>query len=110
LGRENENPELFYWLRERNSANAEVDFVWQSNREIIPIEVKSGKSGSLRSLHQFMYHKGGKRALRFDTNEPSNQVISHSIRTGTGSAEVEYDLISLPLYLAGETKRLLNSR
>ena len=47
------NPELHYWLREERSSNAEVDFVINSGKIVIPVEVKAGKSGTLKSLHQF---------------------------------------------------------
>ena len=43
--------ELFYWSREARSSNAEVDFLVVRNGRIVPVEVKSGPSGSLRSLH-----------------------------------------------------------
>jgi predicted AAA+ superfamily ATPase len=52
-----EVPELFYWLQDGKAGNAEVDFVISSGNTIIPIEVKAGKSGAIRSLHQFMYEK-----------------------------------------------------
>ena len=39
-----------YWLREGRANNAEVDFVQQLGPDIAPIEVKAGKSGSLKSL------------------------------------------------------------
>ncbi len=45
--------ELFYWHREARSSNAEVDFVVLKDGLIIPVEVKSGKNGRLRSL--FLY-------------------------------------------------------
>jgi uncharacterized protein len=45
---------LYYWHRESKSSNAEVDYVIQQNHNIIPIEVKSGATGRLRSLHLFM--------------------------------------------------------
>lgn len=48
------NRELTYWLREGRSANAEVDYVIALEGQIIPIEVKAGASGSMKSLHQFM--------------------------------------------------------
>ena len=43
--------QIFYWAREAKSSNAEVDYVVEIKNEIIPIEVKSGKHGSLKSLH-----------------------------------------------------------
>lgn len=42
---------IFYWSREARSSNAETDYLIEKEGEVIPIEVKSGKSGSLRSLH-----------------------------------------------------------
>jgi predicted AAA+ superfamily ATPase len=48
---------LYYWVREKISASAEIDYVEAINNHITPIEVKSGKSGSLKSLHQFLKEK-----------------------------------------------------
>lgn len=45
---------LFYWSREARGSSAEVDFLIEINGEIIPIEVKSGASGRLASLHLLM--------------------------------------------------------
>jgi predicted AAA+ superfamily ATPase len=43
--------ELYYWSRNAKSSNAEVDYLTVLKGEIYPIEVKSGPSGKLRSLH-----------------------------------------------------------
>jgi predicted AAA+ superfamily ATPase len=43
--------DLHYWSRQAKSSTAEVDFLIEKQNEIIPIEVKSGAGGSLRSLH-----------------------------------------------------------
>lgn len=43
--------DLYYWSRDAKSSNAEVDFLIVTNSSILPIEVKSGKGGSLKSLH-----------------------------------------------------------
>ena len=43
--------ELFYWARESRGSSAEVDFLVVRQGKIYPVEVKSGPSGSLRSLH-----------------------------------------------------------
>lgn len=43
-----------FWVREKNQSSAEVDLVYYHDGKIIPIEIKSGKIGKLRSLHQFM--------------------------------------------------------
>ncbi len=43
--------DLYYWARESKSSTAEVDYLIERNGEIIPIEVKSGAAGRLKSLH-----------------------------------------------------------
>ncbi len=46
--------ELFYWSREAHGSSAETDYLIEHEGEITPVEVKSGKSGRLRSLHLLM--------------------------------------------------------
>lgn len=98
-------PELYYWHREARGSNAEIDYLIDDGPNIIPIEVKAGKTGSLRSLHTFMAEKKYKLALRFNTDTPSQFQVNTDINT-IGNAN--YLLISLPLYLSGQAKRLLN--
>ena len=43
--------DVYYWSREAKSSSAEVDFLIESKGQIVPIEVKSGISGKLRSMH-----------------------------------------------------------
>jgi hypothetical protein len=62
-------------LREGRSNNAEVDFLLASPSQIVPIEVKAGKSGTMKSLFQFAQHCGAELAIRFDTNPPSKSSI-----------------------------------
>lgn len=50
-------PELYYWHREALNATAEVDFVLQHGDRILPVEVKSGVRGSMKSLRLFMAEK-----------------------------------------------------
>jgi predicted AAA+ superfamily ATPase len=45
---------LFYWAREARSSNAEVDFVISTQGKAIPVEVKAGKTGTLKSMHLFL--------------------------------------------------------
>jgi predicted AAA+ superfamily ATPase len=53
----NRNPQLYYWQREKPNSQAEVDYVIQRNEEIIPVEVKSGTTGAMQSLHLFLKEK-----------------------------------------------------
>ncbi|MBC7641209.1 MAG: DUF4143 domain-containing protein [Flavobacterium sp.] len=48
------NQKTFYWARTESGASSEVDFVILKDNNIIPIEVKSGKNGSLKSLHYLL--------------------------------------------------------
>lgn len=102
-----EAPELHYWLREGKSANAEVDFILALGQELIPIEVKAGKSGSLKSLQQFTLNKGQKRAVRFDLNPFSRQLLSYQARQKDQSLKLKMELFSLPLYAVEELPRLI---
>jgi predicted AAA+ superfamily ATPase len=96
-----ENPRLHYWQREGASRNAEVDFLVQRGSTVIPIEVKSGTSGTLRSLHQFMLKHPDQEALRFDLNPPSLQNIDVQVMSGQEKTTSRYRLRNQPLYLAG---------
>ncbi|MBQ6566869.1 MAG: DUF4143 domain-containing protein, partial [Treponema sp.] len=59
-----EKPELYCWHREQAGSNAEVDYVIQNGSDIIPIEVKASKKGSMQSLRQFLRLKGRNWGIR----------------------------------------------
>jgi predicted AAA+ superfamily ATPase len=103
----NPNRELNYWLREGRTSNAEVDFVVALEGRIIPIEVKAGGRGSLRSLHQFAGEKSAPLAVRFDANLPSLQIVDAVIRKAGIATPVQYRLMSLPLYLVEKLTDLI---
>ena len=90
---------MCYWLREGKSANAEVDYVISQGNLILPIEVKAGKSGSLKSLHQFAFQKKAELVVRFDLNKPGIQNVQHLATNMKGTQPVQFRLLSLPLYL-----------
>ncbi|MCK5147859.1 ATP-binding protein [bacterium] len=45
---------LYYWSRDSKSSTAEVDYLIAQNGLSIPVEVKSGAAGRLKSLHLFL--------------------------------------------------------
>nr|WP_246434080.1 AAA family ATPase [Spirochaeta isovalerica] len=97
-------PELFYWTRESRGASAEVDYlITDGHGGIIPIEVKSGRTGSLRSLQTITKEKGLSLAIRFNSDKPS--VFNENRITPKG--DVKYRLLSLPHYLVQQVDRLL---
>ena len=82
-------PALYYWQREARGSNAEVDYVIQRGREIIPIEVKAGTKGQMQSLYRFL------RERRL------NSGVRISLENFAG-----YDNIAvIPLYAAGNLTR-----
>lgn len=103
-----ESPRLCYWLREGKTANAEVDYAISHGTAIVPIEVKAGKSGSLKSLHQIVLHRGFSLALRFDANPPSLQEVHHVTSDSSGTYPVTFTLLSLPLYMVEDCLRILD--
>ncbi|MBN1676545.1 MAG: ATP-binding protein [Kiritimatiellae bacterium] len=100
-------PDLFYWNREKRGAAAEVDYLIAGGNRVVPVEVKAGKTGSLRSLHVFVQDKGAELAVRFNTDLPSVHRVQAS--TAVGAAR-PFELVSLPLYLVEQLPRLLAGR
>nr|NGX63778.1 hypothetical protein [Candidatus Anoxychlamydiales bacterium] len=49
--------QLFYWQREKKTSDAEIDYLYTIGSQILPIEVKAGPFGRLKSLNQFMTEK-----------------------------------------------------
>jgi predicted AAA+ superfamily ATPase len=74
---------LYYWLREARSSNAEVDYVSPLDGQAIPIEIKSGATGSLKSLHLFL------------AEHPAS---TYGIRLFAGMPEIKDSIRSYPLY------------
>ena len=97
-------PSLYYWLRDEKKSNAEVDYVIQQQTNIVPIEVKAGSSGHLKSLHVFMALKQLSIAVRINADVPSTMHINMNTQV---NATATYTLISLPFYLLGQINRLL---
>ena len=59
-----EEPLLHYWHREAKSSNAVIDYIISIDEEIIPIEVKSGSTGRMKSLKIFMSMKKSKLGIK----------------------------------------------
>ena len=96
----NPSATLNFWAREKKQSNAEVDFVYQFKGKVVPIEVKSGATGRLRSLHQFIDQSPHNYAVRFCSSPVS-------IEKAVTIKGTEYKLLNLPWYLAGELENYL---
>lgn len=64
-GPENKAPQLYYWHSESRNSNAEVDFILIKNKKVVPVEVKSGIKGGMKSLQIYLNkHPETKTALK----------------------------------------------
>ena len=93
-----EMPRLNYWLRENANSNAEVDYVIEDGRDVLPVEVKAGKAGTMKALHQMMIEKGLKRTMRFDASKYMEQDVSIADAI---KGRQNWKLTSAPLYAVG---------
>ncbi|OQX73544.1 MAG: hypothetical protein B6D64_13760 [Bacteroidetes bacterium 4484_276] len=91
--------ELFYWVREKRDSNAEIDYLVESGNTTIPVEVKAGKTGTLKSLHVFMLEKKKGYAIRFNADLPSLTDVETTVKMKSSNEQVNYKLLSMPLYL-----------
>jgi predicted AAA+ superfamily ATPase len=92
---------LQFWVREKKQSSAEVDYLYQYNSKLIPIEVKSGAIGKLRSLHQFMDIAPHKLAVRVWQGP-------YSVEKAKTIAGTEFTLLNLPFYLVHRIERELD--
>ncbi|MCK5648900.1 MAG: ATP-binding protein [Gammaproteobacteria bacterium] len=101
-----EKPELFYWNREARNSSAEVDYLLSINNTIIPVEVKSGKTGTLKSLQLFIANKKSPIALRFNISTPA---VEQQTTRLANKEDCDYVFLSLPLYLVCQSERLISA-
>lgn len=80
-----------FWTREKNQSSAEVDLVYPYEGKLIPIEIKSGATGSLRSLHQFVDAVDHSYAIRIY----AGKLDVEETKTPAGKP---YKLLNLPYY------------
>jgi len=80
--------DLYYWRRAEKTAQAEVDFLYEYQRKIIPIEVKSGDGRALKSMHLFLQmHAQSPFGIRFSSQNYSQ--LDHIV------SKPLYDIICL---------------
>lgn len=82
--------QLHFWEREKKDSDAEVDYVLSLGTHVIPVEVKAGSAGKLRSMHLFLEEKKAPFGIRICGAVPSTR---QSIKT-------------LPFYLISQLQRL----
>ena len=91
---------LHFWVREKKTSVAELDYLFPFEDKFIPIEVKSGSDGKLRSLHLFMDATPHNLAVRFYAGEVS-------ITKATTPGGKEFKLLNLPYYTVSQIEKHL---
>lgn len=81
-----------FWVREKKQASSEVDLVYAIDGKVVPIEIKSGSTGTLKSLHQFIERTNHPYAVRIYAGE-------FDIQEAITPNGVPYLLMNLPYYL-----------
>ena len=71
-------PLLYYWAREAKNSNAELDYLIQKEGDVIPVEVKSGPTGRMKSMRMFMEKYQVKQGIKISQApyDSDNQIIS----------------------------------
>lgn len=90
---------LNYWLRDQSVQKSEIDFVIEK-QQIHPIEIKSGKTGKIKSLIEFMYEKKALSPypVRFDLKYRENFFESCEYLNSTKKS-VNFNLLNLPIFM-----------
>lgn len=75
-------PRLYYWARESKNSSAEIDYIIEKENKIVPIEIKSGPTGRMKSLKMFLEIYG----------------IENGVKISQAMYGIEKNIISLPFY------------
>ncbi len=94
-----------FWVRELRQSNAETDLLIPYKNRIIPVEVKAGKTGTLRSLHSYL------DTSNLDTSNLDTSKKELAVRLYAGDLSINetatpqgtpYTLLNLPYFLAAK--------
>ena len=89
----NEEGALFSWVREEKSSSAEIDFLVNVDSFMVPIEVKAGAIGTLRSLKLFLEEKK----------------IALGVRIAENPFSLQSNILSIPFYMIEQLPRLVRA-
>ncbi len=92
---------LIFWTREKSTSMAEVDYLFPFRGMLIPVEVKAGKEGKLKSLHLFMDECNHYYALRFYAGKLTlNKSVSPKGK--------QFIILSLPYYAVSQIEKYID--
>lgn len=88
-------PELYYWENLSRGSTAEVDFVITHAMNILPIEVKSGTSGKMKSLRLFIERKNLQKGIR-------SSLENFGILSYESENKSQIQISIIPIYAIGQ--------
>lgn len=86
-----DEPMLYFWMRDKAGSQAEVDYLYQYDDKVLPIEVKSGRAGRLKSLYLYL----------------DSMAQPLGIKVSTEKLSMNQQLLSVPLYLVSRLPSLV---
>ena len=86
---------LSFWIREKSQSSAELDFIYSFQGKVIPVEVKSGATGTLKSLQLYLDNARINYAIRFYAGKI--MLDKHNTQSGK-----KFYLLSLPYFLVSK--------
>jgi hypothetical protein len=91
-----------FWMRDKKGSTAEVDFVYQTQGKIIPIEVKSGANAHLRSLQSYMKTEG---ATMLGVRIWPGMFSVDDVKVQ--DTQSTYRLVNVPFYMVGQLDKII---
>jgi hypothetical protein len=91
--------ELHFWVRDKKQSDAETDFLFSFDGAMLPVEVKSGASGKMRSLHLYLDNSNIDFAVRLYAGKISME--GHKTIAGK-----PFKLLSMPYFSSGIWKNI----
>ncbi|MBQ7192175.1 MAG: ATP-binding protein [Paludibacteraceae bacterium] len=92
-----------FWVNESTQSSAEVDFVWEYDGRLIPVEVKLGHNNHLKSLHQYM---------ELSKDDVAVRVWNASVQVDeveTLWKKKKFKLINIPFYMVGFLPQIIQT-
>ncbi len=96
-----ETPELYYWQREKRGSEAKVDYLIQHGTIILLVEVKSGKTGILKSMRLFLREKKSPFGVRFSEHHLSyaDSILSIPLYAVEAMPNLISEVLEVPVML-----------
>ncbi len=91
---------LNFWVPKSSHSQAELDYVWPWEDMLVPVEVKAGATGRLRSLHRFVDESPHSWAVRVYAGK-------YKVEDAKTIKGKNFRLINIPFYLVGQINKVL---